>query len=113
MPEAANVLEIRGLQAWYGESHVLHGIDLTVREGECVTLLGRNGAGRSTTLKAILGLTDRRAGSVKVQARRRSGSARTRLPGSASATARRSAASTAPSPRRRTSPCCPGSGQAG
>ena len=67
MPEASTVLEIRGLEAWYGESHVLHGIDLTVREGECVTLLGRNGAGRSTTLKAILGLTDRRAGSVKVQ----------------------------------------------
>ncbi|MGV7034098.1 ABC transporter ATP-binding protein [Methylobacterium symbioticum] len=64
---AATVLEIRGLEAWYGESHVLHGIDLSVREGECVTLLGRNGAGRSTTLKAILGLTDRRAGSVRVR----------------------------------------------
>ncbi|GJD64756.1 ABC transporter ATP-binding protein [Methylobacterium frigidaeris] len=65
MPET--VLETRGLQAWYGESHVLHGIDLTVREGECVTLIGRNGAGRTTTLRAILGLTDRRAGSVRVR----------------------------------------------
>jgi branched-chain amino acid transport system ATP-binding protein len=59
-------LETRGLQAWYGESHVLHGIDIRVHEGECVTLLGRNGAGRTTTLKAILGLTDRRSGSVTV-----------------------------------------------
>ncbi|GJD34910.1 ABC transporter ATP-binding protein [Methylobacterium aerolatum] len=67
MPETQAVLEVRGLEAWYGESHVLHGVDLTVREGECITLLGRNGAGRSTTLKAILGLTDRRAGSVKVR----------------------------------------------
>ena len=68
-PSASIALEIRDLQAWYGESHVLHGIDLTVREGECVTLLGRNGAGRSTTLKALLGLTDRRAGSVKIRGR--------------------------------------------
>ncbi|MDB5627817.1 MAG: transporter ATP-binding protein [Tardiphaga sp.] len=60
------VLETRGLQAWYGESHVLHGVDIQVRQGECVTLLGRNGAGRTTTLKAILGLTDRRAGRVTV-----------------------------------------------
>jgi branched-chain amino acid transport system ATP-binding protein len=66
MSKAPIVLETRGLQAWYGESHVLHGIDITVREGECVTLLGRNGAGRTTTLKAILGLTDRRCGSVVV-----------------------------------------------
>jgi branched-chain amino acid transport system ATP-binding protein len=65
MPET--VLETRGLEAWYGESHVLHGIDLAVREGECVTLIGRNGAGRTTTLRAILGLTDRRAGSVRVR----------------------------------------------
>jgi branched-chain amino acid transport system ATP-binding protein len=59
-------LEIAGLQAWYGESHVLHGIDLTVNEGEVVTLLGRNGAGRTTTLRAIMGLTGRRSGSIKV-----------------------------------------------
>jgi branched-chain amino acid transport system ATP-binding protein len=60
------MLEIRGLNAWYGESHVLHGIDLDVRPGECVTLLGRNGAGRSSTLKSILGLVGRRQGSIKV-----------------------------------------------
>ena len=64
--ESPIVLETRGLQAWYGESHVLHGVDIHVRQGECVTLLGRNGAGRTTTLKAILGLTDRRSGSVTV-----------------------------------------------
>jgi branched-chain amino acid transport system ATP-binding protein len=60
------LLAVNGLQAWYGESHVLHGVDFAVREGELVTLLGRNGAGRSTTLKAILGLTSARAGSVKI-----------------------------------------------
>jgi branched-chain amino acid transport system ATP-binding protein len=66
MRDTPIVLETKGLQAWYGESHVLHGIDICVHEGECVTLIGRNGAGRTTTLKAILGLTDRRAGSVTV-----------------------------------------------
>lgn len=69
MPEAPIVLETRGLQAWYGESHVLHGVDLQVRQGECITLIGRNGAGRTSTLKAILGLTDRRSGSVRVNGR--------------------------------------------
>jgi len=59
-------LEINNLEAWYGESHVLHGVDMLVRPGEVVTLLGRNGAGRTTTLRAILGLTGRRTGSVKV-----------------------------------------------
>jgi branched-chain amino acid transport system ATP-binding protein len=63
---ATEMLAVAGLQAWYGESHVLHGVDFVVREGELVTLLGRNGAGRSTTFKAILGLT-RRAGSIKVK----------------------------------------------
>ena len=57
---------MRDLHAWYGESHVLHGIDFTVNRGECVTLLGRNGAGRTTTLRAILGLTGRRTGSIIV-----------------------------------------------
>lgn len=60
------MLQVKGLQAWYGESHILHGIDLEVRAGEVVTLLGRNGSGRTTTLKAILGMTDRRTGSVLV-----------------------------------------------
>jgi branched-chain amino acid transport system ATP-binding protein len=60
------LLKVAGLHAWYGESHILHGVDFEVREGELVTLLGRNGAGRTTTLKAILGLTGRRSGSVEV-----------------------------------------------
>jgi len=62
-----SMLEIRNLHAWYGESHILHGIDLDVKPGECVTLLGRNGAGRSSTLKSILGLVGRRSGSIKVE----------------------------------------------
>ena len=55
-PCAEPALEIAGLQAWYGESHILHGVDLMVHRGEVVTLLGRNGAGRTTTLRAIMGL---------------------------------------------------------
>jgi branched-chain amino acid transport system ATP-binding protein len=64
--ESVPVLQVSGLHAWYGESHILHGIDLEVRAGELVTLLGRNGSGRTTTLKAILGMTGRREGSVRV-----------------------------------------------
>jgi branched-chain amino acid transport system ATP-binding protein len=60
------LLEVRGLNAWYGESQVLHGIDAQVHEGEVVTLLGRNGAGRTTTLRALLGLIGRRSGSVRI-----------------------------------------------
>ncbi len=59
-------LEIRDLHAWYGESHILHGVNLTVNPGEVVTLLGRNGAGRTTTLRAIMGLVGQRKGSVRV-----------------------------------------------
>jgi branched-chain amino acid transport system ATP-binding protein len=59
------MLEVFGLNAWYAESHVLHGMDFMVREGELVTLLGRNGAGKSTTLKAIMGLVPKRTGSIK------------------------------------------------
>ncbi|PRY97602.1 amino acid/amide ABC transporter ATP-binding protein 2 (HAAT family) [Jezberella montanilacus] len=59
-------LEISGLNAWYGESHILHGVDLTVNQGEVVTLLGRNGAGRTTTLRSILGLTGTRTGSIRI-----------------------------------------------
>jgi branched-chain amino acid transport system ATP-binding protein len=62
----AAALEIANLQAWYGESHILHNINLSVAQGEVVTLLGRNGAGRTTTLRAIMGLTGRRTGSIKV-----------------------------------------------
>ena len=59
-------LEIKDLNAWYGESHVLHGINLSVNKGEVVCLLGRNGAGRTTTLRSVLGLVSSRTGSVKV-----------------------------------------------
>jgi len=59
-------LEIKDLHAWYGESHILHGINLSVPKGKVLTLLGRNGAGRTTTLRAIMGLTGARKGSIKV-----------------------------------------------
>jgi branched-chain amino acid transport system ATP-binding protein len=59
------MLEVNRLNAWYGESHILHGVDFEVREGEVVTLLGRNGAGKTTTLKSIMGLVPRREGSIK------------------------------------------------
>jgi len=59
-------LELAGVQAWYGESHILHDVGFTVQPGEVVTLLGRNGAGRTTTLRAIMGLTGTRRGSIKV-----------------------------------------------
>ena len=62
----AAALEIKNLHAWYGESHILHGVDLHVNEGEVVTLLGRNGAGRTTTLRAVMGLTGVRKGSIQV-----------------------------------------------
>ena len=76
-------LEIADLHAWYGESHMLHGVDFHVNEGEVVTLLGRNGAGRTTTLRAIMGLTGARKGSIKRQRRRdRSACRRTRSRGS-------------------------------
>jgi branched-chain amino acid transport system ATP-binding protein len=65
----AELLRVSGLHAFYGESHILHGVDFTVGAGELVTLLGRNGSGRTTTLKAIVGLVDRRTGSVVVNGR--------------------------------------------
>jgi branched-chain amino acid transport system ATP-binding protein len=58
------LLAVKNLQAWYGESHILHGVTFDVREGEVVTLLGRNGAGKTTTLKSIMGMVGRRSGSV-------------------------------------------------
>jgi branched-chain amino acid transport system ATP-binding protein len=58
------LLRVKDLHAWYGESHILHGVDLEVREGEVVTLLGRNGAGKTTTLKSIMGMVARREGSI-------------------------------------------------
>jgi branched-chain amino acid transport system ATP-binding protein len=63
-PAADTLLSVRDLHGWYGESHVLHGVSFDVRAGEVVTLLGRNGAGKSTTLKAIMGILPRRSGSV-------------------------------------------------
>jgi branched-chain amino acid transport system ATP-binding protein len=63
----APLLEVRGLNAWYGESHVLHGVDLDIREGETVTLLGRNGAGKTTTLRAIMGILRRREGIIRLR----------------------------------------------
>jgi branched-chain amino acid transport system ATP-binding protein len=63
---AVEFLRVTGLHAFYGESHILHGMDFTVNRGECVSLLGRNGAGRTTTLRAIMGLTGRRSGSVMI-----------------------------------------------
>lgn len=71
MPTAADTtprqaLKIINLQAWYGESHILHNVNLTVNRGEVVTLLGRNGSGRTTTLRAVMGLTGTRRGSIKI-----------------------------------------------
>ena len=63
----AELLRIEGLNAWYGESHILHGVDLTVNEGEVVCLLGRNGSGRTTTLRAIVGMTGARTGSIRIK----------------------------------------------
>jgi branched-chain amino acid transport system ATP-binding protein len=63
---AAEALKVVNLEAWYGESHILHGVELSVQQGEVVTLLGRNGSGRTTTLRAIMGLVDARSGSVRI-----------------------------------------------
>jgi branched-chain amino acid transport system ATP-binding protein len=63
MPDS--LLVVRDLHAWYGESHILHGVDFDVRPGEVVTLLGRNGAGKTTTLKSLMGMVRRRTGSVR------------------------------------------------
>src|SRR4051812_37722123 len=63
------MLKVAGLNAWYGESHVLHGVDFEVHRGEVVTLLGRNGAGKTTTLKSIMGMVGRREGSVTFEGR--------------------------------------------
>jgi branched-chain amino acid transport system ATP-binding protein len=66
MAESNEFLRISNLHAWYGESHILHGVDLTVHQGEVVTLLGRNGAGRTTTVKSIVGLVGKRTGSIMI-----------------------------------------------
>jgi branched-chain amino acid transport system ATP-binding protein len=66
-PASAPFLEVKGLNAWYGESHVLHGVDFHIRKGEVVTLLGRNGAGKTTTMKSIMGIVGKRTGSVRFE----------------------------------------------
>ena len=63
-PKSAPLLKVEGLNAWYGESHILHGIDFEIGKGELVTLLGRNGAGKTTTLRSIMGIVEKRSGSV-------------------------------------------------
>jgi branched-chain amino acid transport system ATP-binding protein len=72
-------LVVAGLQAWYGESHILHGVDFDVRRGEVVTLLGRNGAGKTTTLKSIMGIVGKRKGSAKFEGRETVGLASDRI----------------------------------
>lgn len=67
--QPSEILRISNLHAFYGESHILHGVDMTVNRGELVTLLGRNGSGRTTTLKAIMGLVGKRTGSISVNGR--------------------------------------------
>src|SRR5204862_4468794 len=68
MPDVP-ILTVNGLQAWYGESHILHGATFDVRAGEVVTLLGRNGAGKTTTMKSIMGIVGQRSGSVRYEGR--------------------------------------------
>ena len=76
---AQRFLDIKNLQGWYGESHVLHGVNFHVDEGEVVTLLGRNGAGRTSTLRAIMGLIGRRTGSVQIHGQETVGMATHRI----------------------------------
>jgi branched-chain amino acid transport system ATP-binding protein len=68
-PETRAMLTVKGLEAWYGESHILHGVNFEVQAGEVVTLLGRNGVGKTTTLKAIMGIVAQRRGSVRFEGR--------------------------------------------
>ena len=76
---ATSQLAVSGLQAWYGESHILHGVDFDVRPGEVVTLLGRNGAGKTTTLKSIMGIVGRRKGSARFEGKETVGLASDRI----------------------------------
>ena len=64
---ASKLIDVSGLQAWYGDSHVLHGVNLNVSKGELVTILGRNGAGKTTTLRALIGLMSKKRGSIKIR----------------------------------------------
>jgi branched-chain amino acid transport system ATP-binding protein len=69
LPDARAMLAVKGLEAWYGESHILHGVSFEVQAGEVVTLLGRNGVGKTTTLKSIMGIVAQRTGSVRFENR--------------------------------------------
>jgi branched-chain amino acid transport system ATP-binding protein len=69
LPETRAMLTVKGLEAWYGESHILHGVSFAVQPGEVVTLLGRNGVGKTTTLKSIMGIVGQRTGSVRFENR--------------------------------------------
>src|SRR5690348_3927172 len=73
------LLRVHELNAWYGESHILHGVDFEVRQGEVVTLLGRNGAGKTTTLKSIMGIVPRRSGSIRYEGEETIGLASNRI----------------------------------
>jgi branched-chain amino acid transport system ATP-binding protein len=79
LERTAPLLAVKGLQAWYGESHILHGVDFDVRESEVVTLLGRNGAGKTTTLKSIMGMVAQRTGSVNFEGQELIGSSSDRI----------------------------------
>ena len=79
LERAPPLLAVDNLEAWYGESHILHGVTFEVREGEVVTLLGRNGAGKSTTLKSIMGIVGERTGSVRFEGRELIGLASDRI----------------------------------
>lgn len=98
----AEILKVENLDAWYGESKVLHGVSFSLSEGEVVTLLGRNGAGKSTTLKSIMGLLSTRKGSVLYCGEHSSTRSPSRSPVRASPIARRSAASSPASACART-----------
>lgn len=74
------MLSIKNLNAWYGESHVLHGVDIEVKRGELVTILGRNGAGKTTTLRSVMGILERRTGSISLNGRETVGMAPHRIP---------------------------------
>jgi len=75
LDQRAPLLAVSNLEAWYGESHILHGVNFDVREGEVVTLLGRNGAGKTTTLKSVMGMVGRRTGSIRFEGRELIGAA--------------------------------------
>ena len=77
-PAGAEILSVSDLQAWYGESHILHGINFNVKAGEVVTLLGRNGAGKTTTLKSVMGIIGKRTGSIRFNGQDITRSCRTR-----------------------------------